>query len=251
MRGADLASGAPIAVVSGGPGTQAGVLVTAAEVLDVRASDGAARAEAIGVRWVLHARARSPMPREAWTVVAERGDVLLSERAGGGDVWGAACVTETWTGDNGALRAALLDDLVAAHPATTDPLRAVALVFAKGPRAVHRSDDPCDARGARFDPIAREPGAYEADVDLAPGALAVLRATAHPSWEVRVDGGAPLTLGSGLTMVAPGFLGIPVPPGRHHVEAVFRLPPSYPPLAVGSLVIAAVASWSLRRRRRP
>jgi hypothetical protein len=191
------------------------------------------------------------MPGEAWKVVVERGDVILSERAGGGDVWGAACVSETWTGDNGALRAALLDDLAAAHPASADPRRAVALVLAEGPRVVHRSDDPCDARAARLDPIAREPGAYEADVDLPPGAIAVLRATAHPSWEVRVDGGAPLALGGGLTMVAPGFLGIPVPPGRHHVEAVFRLPPSYPPLALGSPLIAAVAAWSLRRRRRP
>jgi hypothetical protein len=250
MRGAQLASGAPLAENSGGPGTQAGVLVTAADVLDVHVPDGAARAEALGIRWVLHTSARAPMPREAWKVVAERGAVALSERVGGGDLWGAACVAETWTGDNDSLRTALLDDLTAKNPASADPARAVALVLAGGPRNVRRSEGPCDARGARLDPVPREPGAYEADVDVPQGALAVLRATAHPSWEVRVDGGAPLALGRGLTLIAPGFMAIPVPPGRHHVEAVFRLPPTYPALALGSPVIAAAASWSLRRRRR-
>jgi hypothetical protein len=250
MRGAHLASGAPIAEHTGGPGTQVGVTIAAMDALDLVGADGAARAEALGIRWVLHTTARSPGPPGAWRVVEQRESVVLSERIGGGDRWGAACVVSRWTGSSASLRAALLADFAARGPAIAAPARVVALEVGPDPLVVRATESPCQAEGARLDPLPREPGAEEATVDLPPGAVAVLRVTAHPSWTVRIDGGPPLTLGAGLTMVAPGYLAIPVPSGRHHVEAVVQLPRAYPLAVLASAVLVLAGAIGLRRRAR-
>jgi len=93
-----------------------------------------------------------------------------------------------------------------------------------------RLDLPGTASGALTPPPSNAPSpgdimnasqsgeAYQAEFVAARPAWALFKMTWHPNWKVSLDGQPRET-----AMVSPGFVGIPIPPGRHTV--VFRYAP--------------------------
>ena len=76
----------------------------------------------------------------------------------------------------------------------------------------------------------------------------MLKASYFPRWTATVDG-EPTT----PRMLAPGFVGVPVPAGSHLVVFKFRSSTSYPAyFVIGALTLVAliVGPRVLRRRRR-
>jgi hypothetical protein len=68
-------------------------------------------------------------------------------------------------------------------------------------------------------------------------AVVILRATFHPRWRVSVDGKP-----EDAEMIAPSFVGVKVPPGRHRVEFRYERFGQYPLLfAFGVLALLAIA----------
>jgi len=91
-------------------------------------------------------------------------------------------------------------------------------------------------------------GAFGGRVDMERAGVVLLKATYDPRWVATVDGERVAT-----QMVAPSFVGVPVPAGEHAIE--FRYEPypySWPLLAFGAVVLTAlaVAPRVLDRRRR-
>ena len=61
---------------------------------------------------------------------------------------------------------------------------------------------------------------YQAELDVARPALALFKMTWHPNWVAYIDGQARQSV-----MLSPGFLGVPVSPGRHRI--LCRYEPGY------------------------
>jgi hypothetical protein len=90
-------------------------------------------------------------------------------------------------------------------------------------------------------------GEFSADVSAARPAVALLRSSFEPRWEATVDG-EPVT----PQMVAPSFVGVPVPAGTHHVEFRYRSFPRYDLLfAIGAATLLALwlVPWAVARSR--
>jgi len=80
-------------------------------------------------------------------------------------------------------------------------------------------------------------GVFVAEVDARRQAVVILRSTFDPRWEVTVDGNVVEP-----QMLAPSFVGAPVPPGRHTVAFRYRPFPRYDVLfAIG--VVAVLGLW--------
>jgi hypothetical protein len=78
---------------------------------------------------------------------------------------------------------------------------------------------PGDAADAGSVGAERQNGqVYEADIDVYRPAFALFKMTWHPNWKAYVDGAA-----RPVAMLSPGFSGVALPPGRHHVT--FRYEP--------------------------
>jgi hypothetical protein len=212
-------------------------------------------AEALGVRWVLTRASLVPPP--SFRVVWTRGPLALLERTTGSDFVGAACVREAWSGRESDLSAAIFDALGRPGELLGDPSRVAALVPADAGLVRTPVADACDARDARIDEVVREPGAVEARVESPAPFDAVLRVSASPAWRVELDGAEVAS-----RRVAPGFLSVRVPAGKHHVEAVVSLAgylwsaaiaAAFVPLGavIGALSRAASRTrpWSRPRRR--
>ncbi|HEX6843659.1 MAG TPA: YfhO family protein [Actinomycetota bacterium] len=104
-----------------------------------------------------------------------------------------------------------------------------------------------DGRPGTVSAIGADPvnGEFAGTVDADGPAVVVLRSSYDPRWEVSVDGEAVAT-----QMLAPGFVGVPVPSGRHDVAFAYRSYPWYGPLFL--LAIAALGGLRiLEQRRRP
>jgi hypothetical protein len=241
--GVELASTVPLGL-SFGAGGHVGVLAEAFSRIRPTDPGSAARAEALGVRYLMHASEQRPVEEGKWRVRNEARGFELSERLGGTDLIGVGCVEEVWRGSYDALRRGLIADVDGEGRTIADPTRLVAVEQTSGPlvrEPVARG--ACDWMGAAVSERRREPGAYEATVDAPSEVDVVIRATAFPTWVVRVDGHV-----TPVRTIAPGFFSVRVPPGRHEVVAVFSPPRFYVAGLVGAGgLIAALALACVRR----
>jgi hypothetical protein len=92
----------------------------------------------------------------------------------------------------------------------------------------------------------REPGAIEAVVEAPAPVDVVLRVSAFPTWRVTLDGE---TVGR-TDVVAPGFVAVRVPSGRHRVAAVVSTLPGYAvfiALGAAGVVLASLGRTHLER----
>ncbi len=245
MHGLELAS--PVALAgSMGVGAHVGVNAVAFDSLRLDKPGGAARAEALGVRSLLHTRANMPLPSKAWHVVRSSGDVRLSERVGGTDTVGIGCVDRALRGDDASLRKAVMVDLNGEASVIADPTSLVLLETTTGPLVHERVDRKgCDPSVAFVHEKKREPGAYEANVDTLAPIDVVIRASAFPTWRVVVDGAAVPT-----RMVAPGFVSARLGAGIHHVVAIVSPPAHYREMILAALFVVALCAVPWRARWR-
>ena len=244
-----LASAVPLAITSG-VGSHVGIQWLAARRLEPSRAGSARRAEALGIRYLLGSETTLP----GWHATRQRGEVSLLTRDGGADLVAVGCVVERWRGRDATLRARLVSDLNTAPGADRllDPARFTALEHAPGDFvAAPVALGGCDPTGAHVSPVPREPGALEANVELAAPADIVFRATAFPTWRVTVDGAA----AEKPVLVAPGFFTVRVPAGRHRVIATVSSLPGYVALlTAAALALAALAfgpALKARVERRP
>jgi Gpi18-like mannosyltransferase len=91
-------------------------------------------------------------------------------------------------------------------------------------------------------------GVFGADVEANRPGMVLLKATYDPRWSVSVDGVEVTT-----AMVAPSFVGVPIPAGRHSIVFEYHPYPYYWLLiAIGLFTqLALVVGWRRSRRRKP
>jgi uncharacterized membrane protein YfhO len=87
---------------------------------------------------------------------------------------------------------------------------------------------------------------YEADFDAVRPAYALFRMTYHFCWKVYIDGQSQPTM-----MLTPGFLGVAVPPGKHHVLCRYepgnqKLVMAGAGLAITLLLLVSERVWGRR-----
>jgi hypothetical protein len=236
-----LSSAVPLAATNA-MGSHVGTLWRAFSQLAPEREGSAARAEALGVRHVLDAEGRGIPP--GWRASGARGDVSLATHDGPTDLVGAGCIVARWIGTDDALRTRLDSEL--GTPEGTDrllsPTALIALVPDDGTLREEPVDDDCDATTARVTEVPREPGALEADVASRAPVDVVFRATAFGGWTVIVDG-VPATE---LVRVAPGFVAVRVPAGRHHVLARVGALPHQGWAVLGAALVALFAATARR-----
>ncbi|HJZ99571.1 MAG TPA: hypothetical protein VKE70_23835 [Candidatus Solibacter sp.] len=83
---------------------------------------------------------------------------------------------------------------------------------------------------------------YVADVTAARSSFVLFRMTWHPNWRVTVDGAARNTV-----MLSPGFLGVAVDPGKHHIECRYVPGSVRNYVALAGLILAG-AMFAFERR---
>ena len=67
--------------------------------------------------------------------------------------------------------------------------------------------------------VSAEPGSWEIESSRRRASVVVVAETMFPGWQARVDGRpAPVLTADGA------FLGVPVPPGEHHVTLTYQKP---------------------------
>jgi uncharacterized membrane protein YfhO len=93
-----------------------------------------------------------------------------------------------------------------------------------------------------------EAGVFGADVEATRPGMVLLKATYDPRWSATVDGVEVTT-----AMVAPSFVGVPIPAGRHSILFEYHPYPYYWLLiAIGLFTqLALVVGWRRSRRRKP
>ncbi len=236
-----LSSAVPIAVTTGA-GSHVGVLWSAFGRLEPARGGSVQRAEALGVRFILESDGAEPP--DGWRVEQSRGPVRIFRHDQPTTLVGAGCIRERWSGSSDALRERLLETL--ARPEGADrllsPTRLIALEVSSGPVIEESVVDDCDATSARVREVLREPGVLEADVETRTPVDVVLRATAFPSWSLLVNA-MPAT---GLRQLAPGFLAVRIPPGRHRVVARAGALEHHGWAILASLLIAVLAATTRR-----
>lgn len=222
---------------SDGAGKQVAVTMAAFASLEPGAPNAAARAEALGVRAVLHDDA--VVPGEGFVNVDGWRDLSLGVREGPGFV-DVVCPEERWTGSDEAIANALFEDF-AGEGRTLDPRHPPRIDSSFGALEVTPLEGCMDARVERERGRA---GYLRATVVTEEPAEVVLRVTPSPSWEILVDG-APVE----PNLVGPGFLSVPVPPGRHVVRAEAGWPWWY--VLLGLLVFFVIYQLAVRVRELP
>jgi hypothetical protein len=83
---------------------------------------------------------------------------------------------------------------------------------------------------------------YRAEVDAAGDCVALFKMTYHPKWRATVDGKPQQTV-----MLSPGFIGVPVPRGRHTVELRYEPGVARPLLLVLALPFLIGALFGERK----
>jgi hypothetical protein len=111
-------------------------------------------------------------------------------------------------------------------------------------------DNPTSPPGRVLRSIAKPAnGLFKGEVAMGRQAVVLLKSSFDPRWRVLVDG-----LEAQTEMVAPGFVGVTVPPGRHTVVFTYRPYPWYWVLfLLGAVVVVALSfvdRSSARRSRR-
>ncbi len=198
------------------------------------------RAEVLGVRGLLHASADTRGEDLGWKRAREEGGLALSLRQGGTGVVGTACVDRVLSGSDKALRDALYADAAGDWRYL---LQATELSETDGPATERRAADPtCTSSEATVEELPREPGAYEAVVSSASAVDVIIRASAYPTWRTEIDG-----VETPWRKLAPGFLFVRMPAGRHRVTAETSWPRGY---GVG-IVVALLIVLRLGRARAP
>jgi hypothetical protein len=243
--GIDLASAVPTAA-AGAVGAHVGILAGAAESLDPERPGSALRAESLGIGYLLLERENlSAIP--GWTVHKQWGRVqLLSQPA---EVVGVGCIERRWRGSRESIRTRLIDELARpwAADGLLDPHHFTAIEYAEGPVAesVDSAAD-CNYGAASVSHVSSRSGHISAQVESSTPVDVAFRATAFPTWEVRIDdapAGTP-------TLLAPGFFSVRMPPGRHQLAATVSLLPGYALLvALAALATAALARYRGRPTR--
>lgn len=249
----ELAVSGPIGV-TGGAGAHVGVHWVAYRQIKPDAAGSAARAEHLGVRYLLRF---SPDPSkrktpDGWRVLHEDKEIdLLENTAASTRLVGAGCVREVWRGGNESLRDKLEHELVddAMMNKLISPATFVELVIDRDPNApVIVSEEPpgeCDATGAKIiEPASeqRAPGKIEATISSSAPVDVVVRVSAFRSWTVKVDGVA-----TPARLVAPGFLAVRVPSGSHAILATSGFGAHWP-LLFGIPLFAALCFFDEARR---
>lgn len=228
-----------------GAGAHVGMHTVAFSRLATKLGVPAARAEALGVRTLIHKVDSPPTPPSAWEQLASSGPIAISKRVGGTDLVGLGCVTEEIRGPEPLLFMDLHrrlertdEDLLLDHP--TD------LVKLSTDRALEtRKVDvgACDPhRATVHDEQAGVPGVIDVRVDAEVPVDVVFRVTAFRGFEITEDGRRLDTF-----RVAPGFLATRVGPGRHRLTATTHLPPLY---LLGVALAVGLALWLTRVGRR-
>jgi hypothetical protein len=101
---------------------------------------------------------------------------------------------------------------------------------------------PGTVRDTRVDLLA---GRFSTRVHAERDAWVMLKESYHPHWTATVDG-EPVE----PSMLAPSFVGVPVPAGDHTVRFTYRPSRSYPALfSLGALTLSAIATTPLVARR--
>jgi hypothetical protein len=236
--GLDLASSVPIGS-TGAVGAHVGVLAHAANQLQPDRLGSDLRAQALGIGYVLRASSLATLP-PGWQLEQQRGTIqLLSQPA---QRVAAGCIWQQWRGSPDQVRARLNRDL--ADPPQADlllhPQHFTALSYGSGPVEVSAwPSDGCSAEQATVSVTAESPGSIQALVQSPTPVDVVFRATAFPTWRVRVDG----KLANEPTLLAPGFFSVRVPPGGHELAASVRLMPGYAGLVALAAALSAVLAW--------
>jgi hypothetical protein len=89
-------------------------------------------------------------------------------------------------------------------------------------------------------------GSFVAEIRADRTAVALLKSSFDPRWRVTVDGAE-----ARPEMVAPGFVGVRVPAGRHRVRFTYAAYPWYWALfLLGGASMAALLFWERRSRSR-
>jgi hypothetical protein len=233
MHGLDARASLPLGIHVGGPGTHVGIMSDAFGAIRPADEGSALRAETMGVRWVLLATKREPTELSGWRVRKQAGRVVLLERLGGTDEIGKGCFAREWSGSDQSLRDGIREELrqpknLLDRPEVLTVLRETSGALEE--RALPST--PGAAGAARVERVPREPGAYEARIDSPAPVGVVVRATYVPEWRVTVDGN-PVT----KERVAPGFVAVRVPAGKHLLVAEVSLPRGYWLGLLGALTI--------------
>lgn len=230
--GTELASSVPIGTAPA-VGAHVGVLARAAQFLEPDRAGSAARAEALGIGYVLTNGAARPVP-EGWRVRHRNGSIQLLERPA--SVVGAGCITRLWTGSPEDLRQRLNADLARAVAAdrVLDPLRWTAIRYTTGEVVETPWPDGCDSSKAQVSQVAAGSGRVLASVQSPAPVDVVLRVSAFPTWRVHLDEQLVPT-----TLVAPGFISVRVAPGAHRLRAEVGLLPFYPLILIAALLLTA------------
>lgn len=238
----DFSSSAPIAAPFAA-GAHVGVMAAAFHSFDPRANGAATLADALAIHSVLHRSGDRLEPASAWQVRAQVGDFTVSERTRPTSYFALGCVMETWRGSDRALRARVLDAIDSRDVALYGP-RLIALETSDDERVVSAPGaGACGASAAAITSSRRvRAGDYEADVASEGEVDLVLRETAYRTWQFDVDG-AP----EHAFTVAPGFLGVRLHAGTHHVRAHVRRDTGYLLGVLASIVLSLVAARLSRR----
>lgn len=200
--------------------------------------------DAFGVRFVLVPRGAAP-PAGTW-FVASRGDVQLWEVPGDGLVSAVDLLAPAQQVSHSDL-AAVLVPLMRSQGGSPTGVRQVRLDGRSPVVEATAAEAGPDRPGAVV--VKREAldaGRLSVESDFTRAGAVVVKANWHPRWHATVDG-APVS----VVMVAPTWLAIPVPAGRHAVELSYK--PWGGTWALGPLAVAAVVAgiwWSHRSMRR-
>jgi len=202
-----------------------------------------------GVRYVLTPSSKHPSLTAA-TLFARRGRYSLYQVASSGylEVVDTTNAVRADRGNMADVMAPYVNSRAVAeyrHPfvsfdgsATPQPTTAMSADYAGPPGSVdHTTAVLADAR-------------FAGEVDAARPAWVMLKESYSPQWTATVDGKPVRT-----QMLAPSFVGVPVPAGRHSVVFVYKSRSTYPELfAFGLATLLGLAlgprGWRWYRRRR-
>ncbi len=246
LRTFDFASAVPI----GAPfsaGAHVGMVADAYMLAKPLRRGGAARADALGIRSVLHSRSMPPRS-EGWVERDAGGPLAIAERTGGSDYVGYGCVTTAWSGADAAVRAHLFAALQDPGSPVWDPHHFTLLQPGRGPFVETRVREACDPDGVSSldEPRVHEYGRVEATLVATAPVDVVIRETAFRSWHITLDGRE-----LGYRLVAPGFMAVRVRPGRHVLRAAAAWDtPFVVSFALASALAVLLGALATRRGRR-
>lgn len=247
VRGVELDCPVPLGGTFG-LGAHVGVNALAFDGVRTGTPGSAARAESLGLRTILHTREHA-LPNHEWIRLHERQDMILSERKGGTDLIGIACIRERWRGRDPVLRDALVADLRSGASVLASPASVVLLEKSDGPfERIAEDSSGCSVAGVEVSELPdRVPGRMEARVSAPQPVWVTVRVTPTPAWVVTVDD-RPVA----FSIIAPGFIAAPIPSGVHRVVAEVDWPRGYfAGICLGLTALVALVRFTRRLHPTP